>query len=145
MPSKRKLIVLAYFPSIRGEPWHRLRSGDLSDVELDGLSPNLVDLITQLMAPDPTQRPLVDQVCAHDIVLKCRTLMLRNIQAVRRASVNLIANASPSERGAAREAADVALFKASALGTEDEAFVNEVFMSRSGSSSPDFEPMDIEM
>ena len=130
----------------RGDPWHRLRNQDLSDVELEGLSATLINLIEHLMAPKPFDRPLIDQVCAHDIILKCRSLMLRNIETVHRASLALIASSAPSERAAARQAADVALFRASALGTEDEAFIMEVF-SNIAELSPTTEEdnaMDIE-
>lgn len=68
-------------------------------------------------------------------------MMLRNIEAVRRASVTLINNASLDERDAAREAANVGLFKASALGTEDESFFSEVF-SAAALDVTDEEPMD---
>src|ERR1700694_2282681 len=94
----------------RGDPWHRLRNQDFSDVDLEGLTPTLVDLIVLLMSPEPTQRPLIDQVCAHDVVIKTRSLMLRNIEAVRRASIALITSSEASEMDAAREAADIALF-----------------------------------
>lgn len=113
----------------------------MSDVDLSGLTPTLVDMITRLMDPHPARRPLIEQVCGHEIVLRTRSMMLRNIEAVRRASITLINNASPDECDAAREAANVALFKASALGTEDESFFSEVFSSAS-SGVTDEEPMD---
>jgi hypothetical protein len=94
------------------------------------------------MDPQPTRRPLIEQVCGHEVVLRTRSMMLRNIEAVRRASVTLINHAAPDERDAAREAANVALFKASALGTEDESFFSEVFSAPIG-DAPDGEPMDM--
>lgn len=42
-----------------GEPYHRLRQGDLSGVPLDDshASPELLALIQQMMAPVPADRP----------------------------------------------------------------------------------------
>lgn len=113
----------------------------MSDVDLSGLTPTLIDMIMRLMDPQPVRRPLIEQVCGHEVVLRTRSMMLRNIEAVRRASVTLINNASPEERDAAREAANVALFKASALGTEDGSFFSEVFSASSGDATGG-EPMD---
>lgn len=135
-------LLLIFSPySFRGEPWTRLRQNDLSDVDLTGLTPTLVDIITRLMDSQPSRRPLIDQVCAHDVVMKTRSMMLQNIEAVRRASATLINNASADERDAAREAANVALFKASAMGTEDESFFAEVFAHSPNELAED-EPMD---
>ncbi len=94
------------------------------------------------MAPNPTDRPRIDQVCAHDVVMKTRSLMLHNIETVRRASCVLIANAVPNEADAAREAANVALFKASCLGTEDEKFLSQVFENMDETVAND-EKMDV--
>lgn len=124
----------------RGEPWQKLRNHDLSDVDLDGLTPTLVDLITRLLDPQPSHRPLIDQVCGHEVILRTRSLMLRNIEAVRRASATFINEALPEERDAAREAANVALFKASALGTEDGSFFADMF--KSSDATTDDEVMD---
>lgn len=123
----------------RGEPWSRLRQHDFSDVDLSGLTPTLVDMLTRLMHPKPSQRPLIDQVCGHDMVMKCRSIMLQNIEAVRRASAALITSAAPQERDAAREAANVALFRASAMGTEPESFLQELF---NGSAANSPQPLD---
>lgn len=92
------------------------------------------------MDPQPSRRPLIDQVCGHEVLLRTRSLMLRNIEAVRRASITLINDAIPEERDAAREAAYMALFKASALGTEDDAFFAEMF--KSPDTGTDDEAMD---
>lgn len=97
-------------------------------------------MITRLMDPQPSRRPLIDQVCGHEVVLRTRSLMLRNIEAVRRASLTLISDSLPEERAAAREAGNMALFKASALGTEDDTFFTEVF--KSPDSVADDENMD---
>lgn len=127
---------------IRGESWQKLRNHDFSDVDLTGLTPTLVDMITRLMNPEPSRRPLIDQVCGHEVVLRTRSMMLRNIEAVRRASAILINEASYEERDAAMQAANVALFKASALGTEDDSFFTEVFDSPEAEVATDEEPMD---
>ena len=97
----------------------------------------------RLMSPNPVDRPLIDQVCAHDVVMRTRSAMLRNIEAVRRASITLLANAAPAEVEAAREEAQIALFKASALGTEDGTFLGEVFSESIEERRLESEPMDL--
>ena len=58
----------------RGEPWHRLRQGDFSQVDVDD-SPELLGLITQLMCPDATERISAQDVFDHPIVSRARARM----------------------------------------------------------------------
>jgi mitosis inhibitor protein kinase SWE1 len=59
----------------QGEPWHRLRQEDFSQVELDGFSPELVDLFLACMRADPAQRPSAADVAAHPVVARARLAM----------------------------------------------------------------------
>ncbi|KAF8303428.1 kinase-like protein [Clavulina sp. PMI_390] len=128
-----------------GPAWHNLRNKNFSDVDLSGLTPSLVDMITRLMEPLPERRPLIDQVCGHPVVQRTRRMMLQNIEVVRRASANLLNEALPDQLEAARETATKALFSASACGTEDSEFFDKMFESDNddeGSSTED-ERMDL--
>jgi hypothetical protein len=93
----------------RGEPWHKLRNDDLSDVELDGFSPELVDLIANMMRRDASRRPSMDAVCAHGCIARTHARMMRAIESAKRPGV---------------EPTDV--FRASPFGSEGPAFLEEV-------------------
>ncbi|KAK2463166.1 hypothetical protein APHAL10511_004821 [Amanita phalloides] len=60
----------------QGEAWHRLRQEDFSQVDLDE-SPELLDLIKQLMRTDPTLRIKAQETFDHPIVSRARTIMER--------------------------------------------------------------------
>ncbi|PPQ93721.1 hypothetical protein CVT25_013061 [Psilocybe cyanescens] len=59
----------------QGEGWQRLRREDLSQVDLDEDSPELVDLIRNMMRTDPTNRMTMTEVCAHPVVRRAREEM----------------------------------------------------------------------
>jgi mitosis inhibitor protein kinase SWE1 len=59
----------------QGEPWHRLRREDLSQVELDGFSPELVQLLLACMRSDPEQRATALEVANHPVVSRARKAM----------------------------------------------------------------------
>jgi len=58
----------------RGEAWHRLRREDLSEVDLDE-SPELVDIIKEMMRTDARQRMSAEDVCVHPVVARTREKM----------------------------------------------------------------------
>jgi mitosis inhibitor protein kinase SWE1 len=59
----------------QGEPWHRLRREDLSQVELDGFSPELVDLLLCTLRTDPARRASASDVAGHPVVERARRAM----------------------------------------------------------------------
>lgn len=59
----------------RGPPWHKLRKENFEDVELDGTSGVLSQLIKDLMRSDPGGRPTVEKVCAGPVVTRARAWM----------------------------------------------------------------------
>ncbi|KAF9051208.1 hypothetical protein BDZ89DRAFT_1057063 [Hymenopellis radicata] len=58
----------------QGESWHRLRREDFSQVDLDD-SPELLELIRQMMRTDPTSRISMRDICAHAVVRRARSRM----------------------------------------------------------------------
>ncbi|KZT42418.1 kinase-like protein [Sistotremastrum suecicum HHB10207 ss-3] len=88
-----------------GEPWHRLREGDFSQVGLRHSS-TLCAIIRAMMHPDPARRPTAQEVGSH--------------RCVRRAGESMAALRKTLERDGAR---DGALFAASALAKGNDAFV----------------------
>jgi mitosis inhibitor protein kinase SWE1 len=70
----------------RGEAWQRLRREDLSQVDLDG-SPELLDMIRQMMRTDPSSRD-------HPVVSRARGIMERVYMAAKRDGTSVFA-ASP--------------------------------------------------
>jgi mitosis inhibitor protein kinase SWE1 len=56
----------------QGEPWHRLRHEDLSQVELDGFSDELVDLLLCCMREDPATRWTAADVTNHTVITRVR-------------------------------------------------------------------------
>jgi mitosis inhibitor protein kinase SWE1 len=56
----------------QGEPWHRLRHEDLSQVELDGFSDELVDLLLCCMRADPAERWSAADVAGHPVIARVR-------------------------------------------------------------------------
>ena len=97
----------------RGEPWHKLRNDDLSDVELDGFSPELVDLIANMMRHEAGRRPSMEAVCGHGCVARAGARMTRAVESARAAVV-----------AGTAEATDV--FRASPFGSEGPGFLQEV-------------------
>lgn len=53
-----------------GNLWQELRSGTLPPDVANKLSPELYEVITSMMNPDPKQRPTVDQLLQNKVLLK---------------------------------------------------------------------------
>ncbi|KAI8814893.1 kinase-like domain-containing protein [Cladochytrium replicatum] len=51
-----------------GPCWHRLRSGDFSDVSFESVSPILVELIVAMLRPNPAERPSAENILAHPFI-----------------------------------------------------------------------------
>ncbi|KAG8700406.1 hypothetical protein FRC09_005973 [Ceratobasidium sp. 395] len=92
-----------------GEPWHKLRNDDFSDVDLEGFSRELISLISSMMRRDAGHRPSMALVCTHECIVRAEAIMMRAIESV---------------RVSATEATDV--FRASPFGSEGPAFLEEV-------------------
>ncbi|KAF8706016.1 Protein tyrosine kinase, partial [Rhizoctonia solani] len=92
-----------------GEPWHKLRNDDLSDVELDGFSPEIVDFIATMMRRDASQRPTMKDACDHGCITRTHTLMMRAIENAKKPGTG------PTD-----------VFRASPFGSEGPAFLEEV-------------------
>ncbi|KAF8897090.1 hypothetical protein CPB84DRAFT_1710099 [Gymnopilus junonius] len=69
----------------QGEGWQRLRREDFSQVDLDEVSPELVDLIYNMMRTDPAKRLTVVEICAHQVVRRAREEMTWMEKELRRA------------------------------------------------------------
>ncbi|KAJ7594330.1 hypothetical protein C8J56DRAFT_926490 [Mycena floridula] len=67
----------------QGEAWHRLREEDYSQVDLDQ-SPELLELIQQLMRKEPSHRPGIHMVYQHPVVGRARASMQRTFAAAQR-------------------------------------------------------------
>ncbi|QRV79083.1 mitosis inhibitor kinase SWE1 [Ceratobasidium sp. AG-Ba] len=89
-----------------GEPWHKLRNDDFSDVDLEGFSPELISIISSMMRRDASQRPSMSLVCAHECIVRTESIMTRAIEQARASSTNV--------------------FRASPFGSEGPAFLEEV-------------------
>ncbi|KAL4080281.1 hypothetical protein V8B97DRAFT_1931361 [Scleroderma yunnanense] len=61
----------------QGDDWHRLRQEDFSRVDLDGMSPELFELIKSMMQMDPGKRVDVQTVYAHPVIARARAAMER--------------------------------------------------------------------
>ncbi|KAJ1304308.1 hypothetical protein OPQ81_005468 [Rhizoctonia solani] len=92
-----------------GEPWHKLRNDDLSDVELDGFSPELIDFIATMMRRDASRRPTMEDACAHGCIARTHARMVRAIENAKKPG------AAPTD-----------VFRASPFGSEGPAFLEEV-------------------
>ncbi|GLB37561.1 putative protein tyrosine kinase [Lyophyllum shimeji] len=77
----------------QGEAWHRLRREDFSQVDLDQ-SPELLDMIRQMMRTEPSLRMSIHAVWAHPVVSRARAIMERMYIAAKRDGTSLFA-ASP--------------------------------------------------
>lgn len=56
-----------------GPAWHALREDDFSVVDLSPISPALADLIMSCMSADPMQRPTIDQLVQHPVMMRARS------------------------------------------------------------------------
>ncbi|KAF8967937.1 hypothetical protein BDZ97DRAFT_1802034 [Flammula alnicola] len=59
----------------QGEGWQRLRREDFSQVDLEDDSPELVDLIRNMMRTEPAMRLTIEEVCGHPVVRRAREAM----------------------------------------------------------------------
>ncbi|TFK44853.1 hypothetical protein BDQ12DRAFT_641852 [Crucibulum laeve] len=103
----------------QGESWHRLRNEDFSQVDLDD-SPELLELIKQMMRTDPSMRISVDDVCDHPIVSRARIAMERVYET------------------AEMEGTDI--FAASPLASVPEGFLEEILGRLEDSGAMDISP-----
>jgi mitosis inhibitor protein kinase SWE1 len=82
-------------PINRGEPWHRLRQDDLSQVDLPpDTSPELRGLIVSLLRSNPAARITSGEVRGHPVVVRTRAAMERLMEEAQRAGESPFA-ASP--------------------------------------------------
>jgi len=77
----------------QGEAWHRLRREDFSQIDLED-SPELLELIQQMMRTDPALRISVPAICAHPVVSRARTAMDRAYASAKKDGSSVFA-ASP--------------------------------------------------
>ena len=70
LPFERRLIAIPHFR--RGESWHRLRHEDFVQVDFNGVSPELVQLIKSMMRSEPALRIDASLVCAHPVITGAR-------------------------------------------------------------------------
>jgi mitosis inhibitor protein kinase SWE1 len=66
-----------------GEPWQRLRNGDLSDLPWTAMAPDMADVVRAALAPDPAQRPTAEQLLRHPALAASHGARLRHEQPVR--------------------------------------------------------------
>lgn len=71
------VLILSGFLACRGEGWQRLRREDFSQVDLEEDSPELAELLLQMMRTEPDMRVSVEEVCAHPVVRRAREAMER--------------------------------------------------------------------
>lgn len=77
----------------QGEGWHRLRQEDFSQVDLSGLSAELIGLIKSMMRMDPGKRVDVEMVYDHPVVARARTAMARgHAEALARGESTFVAS-----------------------------------------------------
>jgi mitosis inhibitor protein kinase SWE1 len=89
------LHYLLLSPINRGEPWHRLRQNDLSQVDLPpDTSPELRGLLVSLLRSNPAARITSGEVRVHPVVVRTRAAMERLMEEAQRAGESPFA-ASP--------------------------------------------------
>lgn len=59
----------------RGEAWHRIRHEDFAQVDLTGLSTELVQLLKSMLRSDPALRVDAGLVSAHPVITRARSSM----------------------------------------------------------------------
>jgi len=77
----------------QGEDWHRLRQEDFSQVDLDD-SPELLDIIRQMMRTDPLLRMSAQAICDHPVVSRARVIM-EHVHATAKRNGTSVFAASP--------------------------------------------------
>jgi mitosis inhibitor protein kinase SWE1 len=103
---RSQMLIEARVCVLRGEPWQRLRQEDFAQVDLDGLSAELVGVIREMMRTEPAVRMTVRAVWTHPVVARAR-------EAMRRAEAEARANGTT-------------LFAASPLAGDGEGFLEEL-------------------
>jgi mitosis inhibitor protein kinase SWE1 len=82
-------ILFSYHQNLfiyRGEPWHRLRQGDLSQVDFPAeTSTELRELLIALLRSNPAARIDSGGVCLHPVVMRTRAAMERLMEEAQRA------------------------------------------------------------
>ena len=69
-----------------GPAWHKLRSNDLSDVDLSKLSHELVVLIISLLQHSPEDRASMNEIVRHPVVERLSNLLEQSIQIENRSA-----------------------------------------------------------
>lgn len=64
-----------------GEPWQKLRNDDLSDVDFSNISISLFRLIQRMLLSAPLQRPTVQNILDHPVVLAVQDKMRQGLRA----------------------------------------------------------------
>ena len=64
-----------------GEPWHKLRQDDFSDVDLEALSPAMQRMITSMLSSRPEYRPSAADLHASPALVAVREIMARGLHA----------------------------------------------------------------
>ena len=62
-------------PCSRGEGWHRLRHEDFAQVDFDGVSAELRELIKSMMRSDPSLRVDAGSISVHPVIVRARASM----------------------------------------------------------------------
>lgn len=100
----------------QGDPWHRLRNDDFSQIDLSGLSPELSNLIRSMMRADPTVRVDIRGVYHHPVISRARGAMQTVYEDAK--------------------AAGQSVFSASPLASVSEGFLDEILGHRPMDLSP---------
>lgn len=112
----RTEVLITLFDNSRGEAWHRLRREDFSQVDLDE-SPELLDMITQMMRTEASQRMSIYDIYEHSVVSRARGVMERLYAMAKRNGTSV--------------------FAASPLGSVHKGFLEEILARRTVESAMD--------
>ncbi|KAL5523712.1 hypothetical protein ACEPAG_7885 [Sanghuangporus baumii] len=95
----------------QGDPWHRVREQDFSQVEgFTDCSAVLQHLIMWMMSKDPSARPTAAEICSHPVISRAQEHM------------NALLDVLREEEGSQPEI----LFKASPLASMDDSFLSDI-------------------
>ncbi|OCB88390.1 hypothetical protein A7U60_g4431 [Sanghuangporus baumii] len=101
-----------YVPT-QGDPWHRLREQDFSQVEgFTDCSAALQHLIMWMMSKDPSARPTAAEIYSHPVISRAREQMDTLLDVLR------------AQEGSQPEV----LFKASPLASVDDSFLSDILV-----------------
>ncbi|KOS14967.1 wee protein kinase [Malassezia pachydermatis] len=64
-----------------GEPWHKLRTNDFSDVSFESVSPAMQSIITSMLAAEPSVRPTASDLVDMPALVMVRRLMRQGLKA----------------------------------------------------------------